>query len=144
MSHSALGLIWLKADFLPMMLVVPDPSTTPADTPPHTHTPPPRPSPSPLQLNAQIRVFRDICVNAPRALMCHRGRPSVTAPSGGGPPSRVSRYPPPPHPHTPPTPSRCRQGHIQGLSLIRITPLIWIKILEAPPLTAFNHFDGPP
>lgn len=36
-----------------------------------------------------------------------------------------------------------RQGHIQGLSLIRITPLIWIKILEAPRLTAFNHFDGP-
>lgn len=34
-----------------------------------------------------------------------------------------------------------QQGRIQGLSLIRITPLIWIKILEASWLTAFNHFD---
>lgn len=34
-----------------------------------------------------------------------------------------------------------QQGHIQGLSLIRITPLIWIKILEASWLTAFNHLD---
>lgn len=34
-----------------------------------------------------------------------------------------------------------QQGHIQGLSLIRITPLIWIKILEASWLTAVNHFD---
>lgn len=36
-----------------------------------------------------------------------------------------------------------QQGRIQGLSLIRITPLIWIKILEASWLTAFNHFDVP-
>lgn len=36
-----------------------------------------------------------------------------------------------------------QQGHIQGLSLIRITPLIWIKILEASWLTGFNHFDVP-
>lgn len=32
-----------------------------------------------------------------------------------------------------------QQGHIQGLS--PIPPLIWIKILEASWLTAFNHFD---
>lgn len=32
-----------------------------------------------------------------------------------------------------------QQGHIQGLS--HIPPLIWIKILEASWLTAFNHFD---
>ena len=36
-----------------------------------------------------------------------------------------------------------QQGRIQGLSLIRITLLIWIKILEASWLTAFNHFDVP-
>lgn len=36
-----------------------------------------------------------------------------------------------------------QQGRIQGLSLIRITPLIWIKILEASWLTAFNHSDVP-
>lgn len=36
-----------------------------------------------------------------------------------------------------------QQGHIQGLSLIRITPLIWIKILEASWQAAFNHFDVP-
>lgn len=36
-----------------------------------------------------------------------------------------------------------QQGRVQGLSLIRITPLIWIKILEALWPTAFNHFDVP-
>lgn len=36
-----------------------------------------------------------------------------------------------------------QQGRMQGLSLIRITPLIWIKILEASWLTAFNHSDVP-
>lgn len=35
-----------------------------------------------------------------------------------------------------------QQGHMQGLSLIRIIPLIWIKILEASWLTAFNHWDA--
>jgi len=34
-----------------------------------------------------------------------------------------------------------QQGRIQGLSLIRISPLIWIKTLKASWLTAFNHFD---
>lgn len=34
-----------------------------------------------------------------------------------------------------------QQGHIQGLSFSHIPPLIWIKILEASWLTAFNHFD---
>lgn len=34
-----------------------------------------------------------------------------------------------------------QQGHIQGLSVNHIPPLIWIKILEASWATAFNHFD---
>lgn len=36
-----------------------------------------------------------------------------------------------------------QQGRVQGLSLIRITPIIWIKILKASWPTAFNHFDVP-
>lgn len=34
-----------------------------------------------------------------------------------------------------------QQGQIQGLTIIRATPIIWIKILEASWLKGFNHFD---
>lgn len=118
MFHSALCLMWLKADFFfLMMAAVPEP-------------PPQPPLSGCRRCNATPRLYFSLTYvlaprangGAPQALMCHQV-------------GRQSRR------HLVEGPRR--QGHIQGLSLIRITPLIWIKILEAPRLTAFNHFDGP-
>lgn len=59
----------------------------------------------PLQRNTQIIFFPDICVGAPRKRRRSTGfdvpssRPSVTAPSGGGPPPARSHPKAQPHPH---------------------------------------------